>query len=105
MLAAGRAEDGQIDIWDVSASTLKTTLRSNSRKGISRLIFNNTGDLLATAGRASLIVELWDMSSFSLKQTLDNEEPVGDVVFSANGRLVAVGGAEQGVIRLWGKGN
>ena len=71
---------------------------------MSSLIFSDNGRLLAAAGLSSNTIRILDVkNSFSLKQTLDNERPVGALAFSRDGRLLASGDATKGEIKVWGK--
>ncbi|RCV64896.1 hypothetical protein C5S53_06530 [Methanophagales archaeon] len=43
------------------------------------------------------------MATGTINQTLENEGPVGALAFSRDGRLLASGDAEKGVIEVWAK--
>lgn len=105
MLASGGAGDGRIYMWNVAEGRQTNVLGDTSEEEVSLLKFRWDGEAFAVVRMSASRVEVWDTSSLSLSQRLENEELVGDFAFSPDGRVLAVGGAEQGVIRVWTRPN
>ena len=95
--AVSASHDGTLRLWDVSSS------------GCVRLLLGHTGPVsdVAIAPRAEVAasasddttVRLWDLGSGRVTGTLQHGEPVSQVVFSSDGRLLASVGTRR--VRIW----
>ncbi|MBN1931718.1 MAG: hypothetical protein JW786_08950 [Desulfobacterales bacterium] len=103
LLASGSDNDGQISIWDTNNGTVKFALSSEPDKGVTVLLFSNTGKFLASAGVSSDTIKLWNVYTGMLDHEIKNEEPVGALSFSFDDRLLATGGSAKGNIRVWAR--
>lgn len=82
---------GTIQLWDVEAGAFLTSL-SSTQSFVTRLQFNPRGTLLAAVGFGGTRVELWDAVSHKLVAAPPNAEPITDLIFSADGRTLVIGG-------------
>jgi WD40 repeat protein len=96
-LAAG-AEDSCVRLWDVAGG--KELFPAEAHRG---RIFNVSlaGKTAATAGRDN-VVRIWDIATGrQLRAFGKGEDRMGFVVFSPDGRVMAMGRSDDEIIQLW----
>jgi eukaryotic-like serine/threonine-protein kinase len=84
------AGGGMIRFWQVSEKTEAAPLPSlNANQGIvTKLRFSPDGTMLASSVGGP-VIELWDLVTDTLSAVLRTPDPVSDLAFSANGRMLA----------------
>jgi WD40 repeat protein len=87
-LVAAGAHDDQIRIWDVRTGRLRRTLPSYGARVLA-LAFSPNGEMLAAANYHQ-VVELWRIRSGRLLHRIEVGHRAMDVVFSPDGRTIAV---------------
>jgi WD40 repeat protein len=115
--AAGFSSDGRLlatggkflSVWEATTGTLHQALGLSGERPVS-VALSADGSLLA-CGTEDGLVDLWDLSTGTLRCTLrGHRSGVRCVAFSPNGRLLAtasrelVGGQARGDIRVWDTG-
>ncbi len=94
-LASG-SRDGTIRIWDVVSGAHKQTLTEHT-PWVNSTSFSPDGQTLASAGYRE--IHLWDVDSWSLKQTFTGQGDFDSVSFSPDGQTLASAGYRE--IHLW----
>ncbi len=97
------SENGNLLFFDLQNGEIRETLAMGSNERIAKLQFNHSGDILAVVSAKTGIVNLWDIDSRTLNQSLNNEGPVGALEFSQDDRVLAVGDAKNGSIKVWAR--
>lgn len=93
-------EKQTIKVWNIS-STKEQTLKSKSPGNMLDVAISNDGTLLAAAS-ASGVIEIYDLATSELLQTLDTHtSPVDQITFSADQKYL-ISGSDDGTVRLWG---
>lgn len=95
---ASVGDDGVTSIWDVETGARLGELRDHTRPPTT-MAMSTSGSLLATAGREDAAVNLWDLSSYELVQSLALG-PAEKIAFSPDEARLAVAGRD-GHIRVW----
>jgi WD40 repeat protein len=92
------SEDGSVILWRVGSAE-KSELRGRTSAKITGISFNSKGDIIAAADAAGAVT-VWNTESGNLVKELGNGKPVGQLVFSPNGELLA-GASEDNTVRIW----
>jgi len=88
--------DESVRLWDAETGALKQTLSDYGPP----VMFSPDGKTLAARYEVSS-VRLLDPQTGRPRQTLDVQDPVSSIAFSPDGKSIASGGGDDGVIRLW----
>ncbi len=104
VLALARSVGNVIEIRNLTDGKLTRTLVGYSGTETSSLTFNDSGDLLA-AGTVASGINLWNMATGRLLQTLEDTAPVSALALSRGGRLLATANSSQGKIKVWARPN
>jgi WD40 repeat protein len=102
--SAGQTWQGQAVVWDAVSGREVCNFQPPvvnapfGRRVRSRFVFSADGQRLASFGGVPGI-KLWDVTSGQELLTLGGPEPVAEAVFSADGRLIALG--KNAAITVW----
>jgi WD40 repeat protein len=88
--------DGSVWIWDIESGEVVVRLEGHLYP-ISALTFSSDSSLLAT-GDNSGVVRVWDTADWSERVILGHDTQIVDINFSADNRLIAVGGCSKAFI-------
>jgi len=104
---------GMLELWKVATAKLEKSLTSAANSGIDGVVFSPDGKTLADGGSGTSatvqsfgVLELWNVSTYKLTESLDTTTNGGGVyslAFSPNGKTIADGGptAAGGVVETW----
>ena len=100
-LLAASTGDGTVQLWDVTARTLRATLSVRTNSLILPVAFSPDGKFLAV-GNGDGTVQLWDVTTRTLRATLNigAKSLIWSVAFSPDGKLLGAS-AGNGAVRLW----
>ncbi|HEX6557626.1 MAG TPA: NB-ARC domain-containing protein, partial [Ktedonobacteraceae bacterium] len=90
--------DNTVKLWDVEDGALLWSDWQTS--SIPSVAFAPDGSLLALSGEKGAQIHLWDLRSYTLRETLSHPHTVSAIAWIPKGRLFASGDFD-GVIRVW----
>lgn len=97
----------KLRVWDTQTGTLKQTLTGN-RVPAHALAFSPDGKILAGAGGMRVgnedtgvgAINLWDVQTGTLMQTLKTSAGINSIAFSVDGKILACG-VDDNTVQLW----
>lgn len=99
MIATG-SWNGRIHLWDTSTGDLLKTL-SGHRSRATSLDFSQDGNYLVSSG-FDLTIHVWNLENYMLVNSFKDGSILNtDIAISPDGKLIACGSADDGIIRLW----
>lgn len=96
-LASGD-EFGIIKIWNVADGTVSREWRAHIFRAVRGILFSPEGDLLVSAGEDG--IEVWDTKNWSLVRQFRQGATTASLAFSADGKVLAIGGFETILIQV-----
>jgi WD40 repeat protein len=98
-LASG-AEDGTLQIWDISLAVQQLVVQGNNNSQIRSIAFSPDGQVIVW-GSESLMIHIWDVAARTCRHTISGHDgSVESVAFSPDGRFVASGSSDS-TVRVW----
>jgi len=89
--------DNEIQIWNISAGQIERTLSTGYELGVGNLSLSADGTKLATRETGKFTVQIWDVATGELLQTIEKQHKVEfdfSIALSPNGQLLAVSEGE-----------